>query len=723
MVENLNTRGSPETNADGGALHPLKEVMGFVQDFDEEGVAKTSHVEGTGLREVMGFVSGFNEVDATTPIESPVRCEAEASESPIPLTPWGDCLQDLPAEELKTVMILANRPLEQTPARPFLETQKCGQPVGFLPQQQAPLDVVALLPDEPKQISAPRLRHVGASYYEGDDGYYYLDHAGSYRRFTDFTIRILAEEEVQTIDGDSTVFFQVKLRNDQGHTKSLRVPAEEWTELASKIERHATAFMVFHDEIHGAREKFKRLISVLLKESKVKKSFVRSSWGWGERLSDGARKFYHGGMDDCLSEKKLLPPVTDPQARQLLFQRALRVEKIGPPEVIRPLVLYSLGSYMDAIFTDAGFPLDFCLMLIGDSGLLKTSTAKELFAPAVPKSDRVFSLRGTAAAFNVLHERAFDDVLVADDFNLEGTPTEVRRKQALINDLKRAFSDKTPRAKYGGNHDIKKYAMRGGCVFTGETSLKGQIKSGELRYLKILFERKMDGEKLAYFQENPDVWLGFCGEFIRYIEKNYLRLLAFVKTAVIEGRARSTFTERRLTDDFIHLSVVASVLVEMLHEAGVYGEEAATAWISETDEVLRKIIEWQEENAQVQNPYVQYLVELWNLIGTGTAKIAGSLNEYLRAPREYIGYESEGIYMIKKDDAYKSVKDAFWNRNEALPISSDDISKALKAQGLTKCDKGSCLKKAPSQIQGRPRMLALIIKNCEKFVEESSKNE
>ena len=615
MVENLDTRGSPATNAEEGVPRHLREVMSFVHDLDEEVVARASQADGTGLRKVMGFVSDFNETDVTSPKESLVKCEAEASESSMPLTTWGDCLQDPPAEEKKTVMVFVNRPPETTSCHSLLETQQWGQPVGFLPQQQAPLDVVPLLLAEPEQISAPRLRHVGASYYEGEDGYYYLDHAGSYRRFTDFTIRILAEEEVQTIDGDSTVFFQVKLRNDHGQTKVLRIPAEEWTELASKIERQATAFMIFHDEVHGAREKFKRLISVLLKESKVKKSFVRSSWGWGERLPDGSRKFYHGGMEDCLSEKKLLPPVTDPQARQLLFQRALRVEKIGPPEVIRPLVLYSLGSYMDAIFTDAGFPLDFCLMLIGDSGLLKTSTAKELFAPAVPKRDRIFSLRGTAAAFNVLHERAFDDVLVADDFNLEGTPTEVRRKQALINDLKRAFSDKTPRAKYGGNHDIKKYAMRGGCVFTGETNLKGQIKSGELRYLKVSFERKMDGEALAYFQENPDVWLGFCGEFIRYLEQNYLRLLAFVKTAVIEGRARSTFTERRLTDDFIHLSIVAAILVEMLREAGVYGEAAATAWISETDEILRKIIERQEENAQVQAPYVQYLVELWNLMG------------------------------------------------------------------------------------------------------------
>lgn len=708
MNTQLDARGAPETKANGGTLHPLKEVMCFVQDFDEGDLAKRdgspSLTEGKELKDVLVFEDTVHQDEPK-------------------LKFWGTYIKDLPAEEMKTVMVFENRPPETTSCRPFLETQKWGHPVGFLPHQAAPLNVLPLLPAEPAQMSEPRLRHIGASYFEGEDGYYYIDHTGNHRRFTDFTIRILAEEKVQTIDDGITVFLNIELKNDQGQKKILRVPAEEWSELASKIERHATAFMVFHDEVHGAREKFKRLIGVLLKQSNAKKVFVRSSWGWGEPLSDGARKFYHGGLEDCLSEKKLLPPVTDPQARYLLFQRALRVEKIGPPEVIRPMVLYSLAAYMDAVFTDAGFPLDFCLMLIGDSGLLKTSTAKELFAPAVSKNDRIFSLRGTAAAFNVLHERAFDDVLVADDFNLEGTPIEVRRKQALINDLKRAFSDKTPRAKYGGNHDVKKYAMRGGCVFTGETNLKGQIKSGELRYLKILFERKMDGEELAYFQENPDIWLGFCGEFIRYLEQNYLRLLAFVKTAVVEGRARSSFKERRLTDDYIHLSVVASVMMEMLNEAGIYGEEAATAWVSETDGVLRKIIERQEENAQVQDPYVQYLVELWNLIGTGAIKIASALNEYLRAPRDYIGYESEGIVMVKKDEAYKVVKDAFWNRNEALPISSDDVSKALKAQGLTKCDKGSCLKKAPSQIQGRPRMLALIMKNCEKFIEEATKNE
>ena len=225
--------------------------------FTDNERGSPTQAKGTGLRKVMDFVADFNETDVASSKEALVKCEAEASESPMPLTTWGDCLQDPPAEEKKTVMILANRPPEQTSARPFLATQKCGQPVGFLPQQQAPLDVVPLLLAEPEQISGPRLRHVGASYFEGEDGYYYVDHTGNHRRFTDFTICILAEEKVQTIDGGITVFLNVELKNDQGQEKVLRVLAEEWADLASKIERHATAFMIFHDEVHGARFSWK----------------------------------------------------------------------------------------------------------------------------------------------------------------------------------------------------------------------------------------------------------------------------------------------------------------------------------------------------------------------------------------------------------------------------------------------------------------------------------
>ena len=64
--------------------------------------------------------------------------------------------------------------------------------------------------------------------------------------------------------------------------------------------------------------------------------------------------------------------------------------------------------------------------------------------------------------------------------------------------------------------------------------------------------------------------------------------------------------------------------------------------------------------------------------------------------RIYIGYrDSENqILMIKKDDTFNAVANAFIARNDYLPITSEDLSKILKREGLTKCDKDSCLKRA-----------------------------
>ena len=43
----------------------------------------------TGLRKVMDFVADFNEADVASPKETLVKCETEASESPMTLATWG----------------------------------------------------------------------------------------------------------------------------------------------------------------------------------------------------------------------------------------------------------------------------------------------------------------------------------------------------------------------------------------------------------------------------------------------------------------------------------------------------------------------------------------------------------------------------------------------------------------------------------------------------------
>ena len=53
-----------------------------------------------------------------------------------------------------------------------------------------------------------------------------------------------------------------------------------------------------------------------------------------------------------------------------------------------------------------------------------------------------------------------------------------------------------------------------------------------------------------------------------------------------------------------------------------------------------------------------------------------------------------------------------------MTMGLKEVTKALKEQNLSECNKGSCLKKASSKLPGRPLMLALIKPKCEKIIEE-----
>ena len=309
-------------------------------------------------------------------------------------------------------------------------------------------------------------------------GYYFQNKEKKWFRFTDFFIIIDYLEIVIDMNGDEKREFLIRLVNDHGDVKELSVRYEDWINLPSQIEHQAPKFQIFVDEYRNAGEKFKRLLGELLKNILVKEKVVYDYWGWG-KLINGYRKFYHGGLSDCRSEKYLPPPL-DRQNCLYIFSQAWNVFYVGSHDVTVPIIFYSLASYADAVFTDAGYPLAHCLMIVGESGTLKTSFCKVIFAPFVPEKDRLNTVRATAASLRVLHEKFYDDTLVVDDFNLEGSPQEVKDKMRNIRDLIRAYSDKTPRAKYGGKDNVKKYAIRGGCVFTGETKLTGQLKSSEL---------------------------------------------------------------------------------------------------------------------------------------------------------------------------------------------------------------------------------------------------
>lgn len=557
---------------------------------------------------------------------------------------------------------------------------------------------------------------LGDDYFEDNDGYYFKNGERDYRRFTNFTLGIISRVHLVNRHGDEKILMRISLWKTGEKIGELSLEIEEYKALDRQVDKKHPQCHVLVDKIPNAKERFKHVLSLLLEKECFPEENMFDFWGWGKPDADGSRQFYHGGRSDCSSSKCLANPI-DATERIIALEKAWKIFEVGPREVIYPLFIYGAAAYLDAIFTDSGHPLAHCMMAIAPSGSLKTHLFKTIYAPFVPEQERLFTVRSTAASMNILHEKTFDDMLVIDDFNAEGSHKEKMLKMANLQALIRIYSDKTPRAKCGENGDIKQYDVRGGCGFSGEESMSGELLSSTLRYIKVVFAEKLNGEKLRIFQDDHAIMLTFFSEFIRHAEKNYIKICEQFRLNFELARSRySDIKALRLRDSLVHMTFTSAVVADFMVENDGLSAKESMAWLAEFENVLHEIISSQEQNSTPLEPKLQYIEAIWDLVGTGKVQIALSIEAYCRNIANYIGYVDGDLYMLKKTDIYKAVCDHFSLRRGYFPTSEEEISKVLKNAGITHCDAGGCLKKSSSKIPGRPRMLALKISVCKKIL-------
>ncbi|MBR3723369.1 MAG: hypothetical protein IKN12_11525 [Selenomonadaceae bacterium] len=675
-----------------------------------------------GLKEVMGFVSPPAEVAEMAQLLSPQVSSVQAG-------------------ELREVMVLKPPPSKIQPGEcPILFLDGERNPDGTMktsPKIEMPVhsygsytvlhaDHRGKIYQQPLVIEADNpsdnidFKHLGGKFYAGTGGYYYLDAQETYIPMTDFLIEVQERQQQQQIDGKVDVVVVVRLF-DNFWEKILEIPATKWLDIFIIIEKECPERLVAMDEISNAKERFKRLASIILKNSNAPSRFVTAHWGWGATLPDGGRLFNHGGLPDCKSAKRLCAKFESASQRAEILRNAFCVLEVAPFAFTSPVLVYNAACYADALFTDAGFFLSHTLMLIGQSGLGKTSFVKAACSPFTVENERIVSVRSTEAAMYVEQEKTFDDVLLVDDFNREGSMREVQQKLKVMRALIRSYSDRTPRKKWVGPTESKGAAIRGGCVFTGETKMTGQLKSGELRYIKIFLTERIKGEKLQFYQSQPELILAFFSEWIRFLEGGYTDIVSWIQNEFPLRRQQLTeLNEPRLIDAAVHLTLTADLMGSFLLENRTITDEECKAWSESFRNTMLNILRNQRDEVAEKDSIVQYVAELWNLIGTGKIILAPDLDTYCQDISHYGGYINDDVYMLKKDDAHVAVVNAYKAREDYFTESIEDVAKALKQRKLTRCDADGCLKRASSKIKGRPRMLALVIDKCEDYIKEEN---
>ncbi len=553
---------------------------------------------------------------------------------------------------------------------------------------------------------------IGDNYFLRGEGFFIRMNKKGMTQFSDFVMDVVAEIGHYRFDGEKLErSFKVVIVDATNFVVTLDIPAAEWKSLMRRIEEKNPICTLLKDSVPHAEEYFRRAAALLLHKKRPCTLMV-DRWGWGPVKKDGTRDFYHGGRKDCSSGKKLLIDET------VSLTTGFSILEAGEQQVTVPLLLYCAASYMDALFSDAGYPLDFCMMLVGDSGFMKTAFSKVLFNVFVEKSRRIHSVRGTEAAMHALTEETYDDVLVVDDFNLEGSREEVNRKAKNIQGLIRTYSDKSPREKFSVKKRAAGYHVRGGCVFNGETRLLGQIKSAEFRYLRVNITRPMDGARLEVFQQNPAIMETFWTRWIQYLESNYGQVCLRIQRDFSRYREGAPVKVPRLKDDFAHLSITLDEMLRFikLNCSCLVDESKYSA-------IIAGLVYKQAEEANQVEPYVRFLAEIFALLGTGQLRVAPSVEAYISELKAFAGYKDGDVYMMNCDVVYSQVIKAARDRGDDLPLTIEDMKRKFKEHELLSCGKDGILKRGSSKIPGRPRLLALRYQACLRELEDSKTEE
>ena len=345
--------------------------------------------------------------------------------------------------------------------------------------------------------------------------------------------------------------------------------------------------------------------------------------------------------------------------------------------------------------------------------------ARAIFSPFEPEQKRIHTVEGTEAAMKLLVRDSRDDVLVIDDFNLEGTQQELNRKLRNMRLLIRIQADKTVPEKFSVNKQVERIDSRGGTVFTGEVAMLGQIPSSELRYLKIFFKQPVGSDMLSLLQSSNGYWCILLSEWIRFLASDYVGFVNFIRTKFPEMRQTSQIPEPRLRDAFIHHRITAQIFMTFIRSYQLIDDIHADQFLNHFSTIMLQLVENQGNDSKQRAIHLMFVSELRNLRGNGNLLIAPTLDDYIQRIREYSGYEdNRGHIFLKKDDIFRIISDSYRNRGEYFPTSANELPKILYENNLTKVNAGSFTVKASSLIEGRPPMICLIKDAYEKILEE-----
>lgn len=382
------------------------------------------------------------------------------------------------------------------------------------------------------------------------------------------------------------------------------------------------------------------------------------------------------------------------------------------------LLLYIFASFLYRIFEEVGYPLKFCVVLVGPRGSRKTSLAL-CFSQIENKTSPKFNFNATKAGIQASFKDFTDAVMLIDDLAPSINPVRKRDNEEKLETIIRLFGDAGERVICTDfMQDGRKkpdYSVAGGCIITGEYYYSTGVESSIARTVVLELEKDdVRLDKLRYFQDNPQILESMLHDFLIYVSNHFSMICNTMEEQVKICRReyQAAFSNGRYADYLGQFFAVADIIGEFLAETS---DSDTSSLVKQLKESSIDVLQRNDLKMKQRTPINLVARALFDFAESDKCVEWGNPVNYLDL---YI-IRTELFYYVRESDL-SGIVDFYARKNAMtyLKMSTQEIAKLLENNEIVrKIKEGNSWRYSKKYPQyDRVRMMKLDVEMLKKVL-------
>lgn len=297
------------------------------------------------------------------------------------------------------------------------------------------------------------------------------------------------------------------------------------------------------------------------------------------------------------------------------------------------LLAHTISGIIREAFVKAGFTPDTVLMIVGKSGMLKSSYVPQI-TQLYNRNDGVKANTRFNSTKRFIEDSLYeyrDCTYVIDDIHTGSSASIKKSNETTAEEIIRQISDNTGRGRKNGNELVQR-CFEGNAVFIGEYTVGAESTLPRVLFVEIT--ERPDGAVLDKYQRSKKLLMStFYSYFIQWFVEKFEDISEMINNRLTKFRLSCTLSQihGRLADAQFYLEISQLVLLEFCIESNLISSEQAKIIFQKFEIYMSGLISIQQnrygsqESCSMTLNYLNIIKELYH---NGAFRLAKNQNEF-----------------------------------------------------------------------------------------------